>query len=182
MEKLSAFFYRIASWKTLLLGLVLYIIFPAFILKNAEEQINAFAGETIGPIDLLMFEYNPEKILKMVATYGEEGRAYYAQGEMTADLAYPLVYAFLFGVILSLLYRNKPYQPFRYVNLLPVLCMLLDFAENICIIYLLKSYPEQSLTIASVCLIFNNLKWIVFVVLIGFVLYGLIRLLLHKRK
>ena len=53
-RSLSDWFYRIASWKTLLLGIVLYVPFPAYFLKNLENEMNTLAGKAIGPIDLLI--------------------------------------------------------------------------------------------------------------------------------
>ena len=179
LRSLSAWFYRIASWKTFLLGLVLYIPFPAYFFKNLEAQMNAFAGKAIGPIDLLMFEFNPQKILQMVADYGPEGRAIYAQGEMTLDIVYPFIYTFLFSVILSLLYRNKSYAPFLLVNIVPVFFIFFDFLENACIIYLLNTYPDASLSVATLCSILSNIKWAGLVIELGLAVYGLIRLLLQ---
>jgi hypothetical protein len=180
MRKLSDWYYRIASGKTLLLGSILYLVFPTVVLKNLEEQMNTYAGRQIGPIDLLFFETNPEQVLEMVAAYGEQGRAQYALGELTADVAYPLAYAFLFGVILSLLFRGKRYVPFRYINLIPVLMLGFDLLENTCIVMLLKSYPAQSVGMAGLCLVFNSLKWITFLLMLSLILYGLGRRVLQK--
>lgn len=181
LTALSSFFYRIASWKTLLLGVGLYILFPAYFLKNLEAQMNAFAGKAIGPIDLL-FEYNPAKISQMVADYGPEGRAVYAQGALIVDTAYPLVYTFLFCVILSLLFRNRTYAPFQLVNIVPVGVLLLDLMENASIVYLLKSYPHASAGVASLCSVFTNLKWGMTLVAIVVFVYGLIRLAMGSRQ
>ena len=181
LHTLSAFFYRIASWKTLLLGILLIIPFQAYFLKNLEVQLNAFAGKAIGPIDLL-FEYNPAKINQMVADYGPKGRAVYAQGSLIIDTAYPLIYTFIFCIILSLLFRNQSYVPFRTVNVLPVAILAFDLLENSIIIYLLRSYPDSASSAASLCSIVTNLKWSVTAVVLALVVYGLIRLLLSGRQ
>ncbi|RYC67391.1 hypothetical protein [Spirosoma sordidisoli] len=173
-NNLSRFFYRIASWKTLLLAVVLYVPFPAYVFKSLEERMNTLAGRPIGPIDLLT-GYDPDRIRQMVAAYGPEGRAIYAQGELTADLAYPVIYTFLFCIILSMLFRNRPYAPFRRVNVLPLGIMGFDLLENACIVYLLRTYPASSATVASLCSVFTNLKWGVSMVVLGLVLYGLAR-------
>lgn len=181
LHRFSSFLYRIASWKTLLLGIVLDALFPAYFFKNLEERMNTLAGKAVGPIDLLI-GYKPAKIKEMVAAYGPEGRAIYAQGELTIDIAYPIVYTFLFCIILSLVFRNRPYAPFRLVNLLPVGIGVFDLMENACIVYLLKSYPEQSMLVASLCSLFTNLKWAMILVVLGVFLYGLAQLAINGRR
>lgn len=142
--------------------------------------MNTLAGRQIGPIDLLFFETSTERIFEMVEAYGPEGRRLYALGEVTADLAYPLVYTFLFGVMLSLLYRGRLYVPFRYVNVVPVGVLLFDLLENTCIVTLLLSYPTRLVGIAQACLVFTALKWVLVLLLLVLLLYGLVRLALQK--
>jgi len=174
METLHQLLNRIASTKSFLVLLVIYLLFPAYILKNAEATINELTGKSIGPIDLT-FGFNPSKTLQMVADYGEKARAYYAQGEMTMDVIYPIIYTFLFAVILTLLFRNKPYTPFRYVNLLPFVTILFDFIENVFIVMLLYRYPEQSMIVAVLCEIAKLLKWLSLAPVVFAVLYGLFK-------
>jgi hypothetical protein len=170
MKPLSNFLIRIANWKSLVAFLALYVFFSGYILKNAEDKINELAGKTIGVIDLT-FGFNPQKTLSMIADYGDAARAYYAKTEMTADVLYPIVYAFLFGIILSLLFRKKTYA---WVNVLPFIDMLFDYAENINIVMLLNTFPEQSITIATLCEVFKMLKWLTLGIIILLIIYGLI--------
>ncbi|GAB3548757.1 hypothetical protein [Spirosoma fluminis] len=181
LTSLSTFLYRIASWKTLLVAVLLYVPFPAYILRTLEANMNALAGRILGPIDLLI-GYDPAKIQQMVAAYGPEGRAIYAQGELTADIAYPLIYTLLFCLVLSLLFQNRLYTPFRLVNVVPLGALLFDLFENGCIVYLLKAYPTSSDLIASLCSVFTNLKWAAFLLIFGLTVYGLVRLALPRRQ
>lgn len=178
MKTLSNFLHRIANWKSLVVFLALYISFPAYFLKNDEAKINELAGKTVRIIDLTI-GFNPQKTLDTVAAYGYDARAYYARTEMTTDVAYPIVYAFLFGIILSLLYRNTSYAR---VNTLPFVMLLFDYAENICIVNLLQSFPQQSVTVATLCEVFKLLKWVVFGSIIVLIVWGLIRTLWKRIK
>lgn len=178
MQKFVAFFEKVSNWKTFILFLILYIIFPGYILKNAEIKINELAGKEIGVIDLTM-GFNPQKTLNMVADYGEEGRAYVAKVETTADIVYPIIYAFLFAIILTLIYRNKTWA---WVSIIPFITMFFDFLENICIVTLLNSYPEQSSTWGTLCETFKLLKWVSFGIIILLIVYGLISKLMKKDK
>jgi hypothetical protein len=179
MKNLSNTLYRVANWKILLGLLLIYVFFAGYLLKNAGEKINELAGKTIDVIDLTV-GFNPEKTLQMVADYGDNAREYYAQTELTTDIAYPIVYAFLFSIILSLLYRNKTYAPFPTLNIIPFFALIFDYLENFSIVYLLKNFPSQSHSVATFCEVAKLLKWLVLMAIIVLTLYGLIRLLLSR--
>jgi hypothetical protein len=177
MKTITNFLDRIANWKSLLIFLALYLSFPAYFLKNAEAKINELAGKTVGVIDLTM-GFDPQTTLDMVAQYGDLARSYYATTEFTTDIAYPLVYAFLFGIILTLLFRKKRLY---WVSALPFLTMLLDFAENITIVRLLTSFPSQSLVVATLCEIFKLLKWLSLGAIFALIVYGLVLRLISRK-
>jgi hypothetical protein len=179
MITLITFLNRIANWKTLVFLLAIYVSFPAYWLKNAETTINKLAGKPVGPIDLTV-GFNPTRTLQMVADYGPEARAYYARTELTTDLIYPIVYSFLLAVILTMLFRNKPYKPFGWVTLLPFVSLIFDYLENATIVTMLTSYPAQSPTLAVLCEVAKLLKWLSFGLVVIFVLYGLFRLIMSK--
>ncbi len=175
MTALTTFLNRIANWKTLVFLLAAYVSFPAYWLKNAEATINQLAGKPIGPIDLT-FGFNPNRTLQMVADYGPEARAYYTRVELTIDIIYPIVYALLFAVILTLLFRNKSYKPFAWATLLPFVSQLFDLLENATIVGLLTTYPAQSPVLAILCELVKLIKWLSFAGIIVFILYGLFKL------
>ena len=179
MNTLALFLNRIASWKSLVLLLILYVSFPAYFLKNAEETINQKAGKIVGPIDLTM-GYNPERTLQMVSAYGNDARDYYASVEMTVDILYPLVYALLFGVILTLLFRKKSYAPPLWVNALPFVMQGVDYLENISIVILLKSFPDTLYSVAAFCEVVKLFKWVLMAAIVVMIVFGLIRLVMSK--
>jgi hypothetical protein len=181
MKKLSDFLNRISNWKTLIITLAIYMIFNLVLLKNAESKINELAQKTVGVIDLT-FGFNQQKTLQMVADYGNVAREYYANTEMTTDVFYPIVYTLLFCIILTLLFRNKIYKPFSFINLLPFGAMIFDFLENITIVTLLKTFPNSSETVAIVCEIVKMLKWIAFGLVLISIFYGLIMLGLKRMR
>ena len=152
MASFTSFLNRISNWKTLIGLILLYLVFAMVLLRNAEEKINTLAGKEIGPIDV-RFGYNPKRTLQMVEEYGEAGRAYYKQVEMSLDILYPIVYAFLFAVLITIIYRRLINGPVRHLNILPFVGM----AE-----------------------IFKLLKWLTFFLIIFLVIYGLIKLLIRR--
>lgn len=179
MKKLSIFLQHISNWKTLGLAFLIDMSFNVYFLKNAENKINALSGNTNGVIDLT-FGFNPQKTLDLVAAYTPEARNFYAWTELTTDIIYPIVYAFFFGILLTLLFRNKPYAPYSLVNVLPFVSLIFDYLENFSIVALLKSYPAQSYTIAWICEAVKMIKWISIGLAMVFILYGLIRRVMTK--
>lgn len=175
MSSITHFLNKISNWKTLLFFFLAYMSFNAFFLKNAEEKINSLSGNKNGVIDLT-FGFNVEKTLSMVAAYSAEARSYYARTELTTDLIYPIVYAFFFGIILTLLFKNKTYSPSPWINILPFISLVFDYLENVCIVTLLNSYPNQNYTMGVLCELVKFCKWLVFGVILVVILYGLIRL------
>jgi hypothetical protein len=157
------------------------MLFNGYFLKNAEEKINSLSGNKVGVIDLT-FGFNAQKTLDMVAAYTAEARSYYARTELTTDIVYPIVYAFFFGIILTLLFKNKSYAPSPRVNILPFVALVFDYLENICIVTLLNAFPRQNHTMALLCELFKMFKWIVFAIILILILYGLIRLLMNTLK
>jgi hypothetical protein len=180
MSKFPAFLNYISNWKTLVGLILLYLLFPVVLFKNAEEKINAFAGKEIGPIDLT-FGFNPQRTLQMIEAYGDAGREYYASVETSIDLAYPVIYALLFAVMLTMIYRRLLGRQVRHLNMLPFVAMFFDFMENLAIVSMLRHYPEQSLTMATLCEIFKLCKWVTFLVILFLLIYGLVKLLFMKK-
>lgn len=177
MTTLTNFLNRIANWKTLVLLVITYVSFPVYWLKNAEATIDQLAGKVIGPIDLT-FGFDPARTLAMVAGYGPAARSFYVRTELTTDLIYPVVYSFLFAVILTMLFH---YRPNRWVALLPFVSLVFDYLENAAIVTLLTNYPVQSMTVAVLCEVFKLIKWLSFGMTIGLILYGLVLRILGRR-
>lgn len=180
MNSVSNFLNIVANWKTLLATFVIYLLFNVYFLKNAEEKINELAGSEIGVIDLT-FGFDPQKTLDMVAKYGEAARSYYAKTEMTTDLIYPIVYAFFFGIALTLVFRSNTFKPFERVNILPFFSLGFDYLENGNIVYLLKTFPEQCTLAATLCELFKLLKWLSFGAVLAIIVFGLARNILSKK-
>lgn len=179
MNKLILFLNRFSNWKTLVGLVILYAIFSFILLKNAEEKINQLAGKEVGPIDLT-FGFSPERTLQMVEDYGDAGRAYYSQVELTIDIIYPVVYALLFAVILTLIYSRLIGGPVQYLNVLPFVAMFFDYLENITIVSMLNNYPEQSIAMATLCELFKLFKWLIFGLILFLIIYGLIKLAFRR--
>ncbi len=181
MQTLSNFLNKASNWKTLLLSFGIYMLFNGYFLKNAEEKINELSGNKQGVIDLT-FGFNPQKTLAMIDAYSAEARKYYAQTEMTTDVIYPIIYALFFGIILTLLFKYKPYSPHKLINIMPFFSLIFDYLENISIVTMINQYPNHYTWVATACELFKMLKWISFGIVILLIIYGLVRLAFAKIK
>jgi hypothetical protein len=66
-------------------------------------------------------------------------------------------------IIISLAAQVLPEDSrFHKLFWLPIAMMLIDFGENIGIVSMLNSHPEQSVAVAQITNIFTMLKWISF--------------------
>ena len=171
MKILSAFFHRHASWRTLGIAFVAYLLFSALLLPQAEQTINRAAGREVGIIDLGI-GFDLEKMKQQVADYGETGRRYYRRTEMTLDVLYPLAYAAFFSLMLSLLMRGLPLgEGWQRWNVLPFVVVAFDYLENIFLVMMLSAYPDWNETTALLCAVFRFLKWILFAAMGVLILY-----------
>ncbi len=180
MKALSDFFHRYASWRTLGIAFVAYILFSAMLLPHAEKVINEAAGKEVGIIDLGI-GFDIAKIKQQVADYGDAGRVYYRRTELTLDILYPLAYAAFFSLILSLLMQTLPLDSgLRRWNILPFIMLAFDYVEDVFIVMMLSNYPDWSDTTAMLCAVFRLLKWATFAGTVGVILVLVIRRFVKK--
>lgn len=146
--------------RNVLLFLVLYIIMVTLVMSRGAAQIKILAGEELDALDLY-FSYNSSEVYPLLEAYGEKGRQYYAQFEMTADAVYPIIYTLLLCALIG--YTWKAFilrkNQFSFIIFVPFLVFLFDYAENSCIIGLLKNYPTQIDWLVNLSSIFTTLKW-----------------------
>ena len=78
--------------------LVLDGFFAGFLLPLIQGMMQDGQGGIL-PLDLMMGA-TPEKIFDMIERYGEFGRPFYRNVELTVDIVYPIVYLFFFGLLI----------------------------------------------------------------------------------
>lgn len=145
------------------LVLVLFLLdglFMGLILPGAEARIKNASNGT-GPIDLQFF-YTPEKVYGMVASYGEAGRAFYRNFELTADILYPIVYTLFFSLFITWLFQRgfATESKMQRLNVVPFGAWLFDLLENLGIVGMLSVYPSTPAFLAWVTAIFTLIKWL----------------------
>lgn len=159
LEKFSVWLRSIAKGWLVLIFFAIEVAFIGFILPNAETTIKAFSGG-IGPIDLMMAP-SPDTLANAISAYGAEGRAFYSTIELTADILYPIAYAFFYGLLISFIFKRvfDEKSKIQLLNVLPFGAWLFDLIENICILTLFSSFPNLPAALLMILTIVNAVKW-----------------------
>jgi hypothetical protein len=155
LTKLTTALSKISSLRVLVVLIALYLVFVLYLFPNSAYESAA------GPLDL-KFTYTPDTAYKTLEAFGEEGRAQYARGAMTIDLAYPVVYTLMFAVWLTLVLKNAPqkFNPKGTVPLLPLTVFIFDLTENAGVIALIKTYPDRHDAVAWATSFATTSKWL----------------------
>ena len=139
-------------------GRIILILLFLFLLINIV--VVPWIYPTFQTLDTLS-SYTPQKAYELMSSYGATGRQSYAIIEVTLDLAYPLITALLFSLII--LYTFKRAFPgrdwVRYFSLAPFAVMLADYLENVCVVTMLLSYPRELDGVAQVSNVFTVAKF-----------------------
>lgn len=147
------------------LFLMMIFTFPRI---NAKFETLAF--------DLKSFGYTSVEAIKMIEKLDQSTIDFYIFPQLfLLDLLYPLLLALFLSVLiirLSGLVRISSYNDYSKLFLLPFLAMIIDYAENIMIYFMITLPMNKSaifIKIGSICTqlkgLFTSLSWIVILVL-----------------
>jgi len=158
---MKKFISRYASIKSTLLLLGLVLVFNLVVFPFAHP-----AGLKLGILDLY-FSYSVMEAYQLLDTYTEANRHTYLLVELTVDLVYPWVYSFALCFLIFLLSSKLN------LSLFPFLILIVDYFENFGIATLIYYYPQKLLYIAAVTSLFTSIKWVLVILSVLIVLYGL---------
>ena len=162
MTALSEALYRVLSrgW-TALVGTLAFVVFSATVLPAQAEKAEGYAGAADGTPDSAFF-YTASDLYAWAEAFGADGRSDYVYARYTFDLVWPLVYTFFLVAVLSWLLPKvfAPGSRWRLLNLLPVLAMLLDYAENLAASIVVSRWPSETPLVADVATLFTMGKWL----------------------
>ena len=174
LNKISDRFYK---WNKGWLIFILFLLdafFAGFLLPLAQGMMQGGQGG-IQPLDL-MAGATPDKLFGMIEKYGEFGRPFYRNVELTIDIVYPIVYLFFFGLLISWLFQRgfAPTSAMRKFNIMPLGAWFFDLLENIFIVTLLSIYPAQPAVLGWMLFLASSVKWFFAGTSILLILVGLI--------
>ena len=109
--------------------------------------------------------YTAQEAFRAMDRYGASGRAWYFRF-LAVDFVFLSIYGFAFSLFLTRMTKSLFDQPspWNKVNLLPFGIALADCCENICILTLLVSYPEQNLVVGTLAGTATLIKWLLTVI------------------
>lgn len=147
------------NWKWVIFASVIFLIFIVFVLPQVVRFSIKMTGHVKSPDTSLI--YSAEDLYQMAETYGESGRDAYIKLRWTFDVIWPVVYT-LFLVLWTrkLSEYISATKMLRYMFIIPIIGMLLDFLENIGSTIVMFRYPLQSGIIATITPVMTFLKWI----------------------
>ena len=159
LNNLSDRFYKWTKGWLVLIMLVLDGFFSGFLLPLIQGMMQDGQGG-VQPLDLMLFA-TPEKVFSMIERYGEFGRPFYRNVELTIDIIYPVVYLFAFGLLISWLFQRgfAPQSKMMMLNVMPVGAWFFDLLENINIVTMLSMYPAKPVALAWLLMALTTVKW-----------------------
>jgi hypothetical protein len=160
MRKLSNWFYKVSTGWVALFGLVVFLLFTAFVLPAQAEEADAINLD-VGSPDTSFF-YSAEQLYEIAEAYGLEGRLAYIRARFTFDLIWPLVYTFFLTTAISWTFKSvfSGENPLMLANLAPFWGMIFDFAENVSTSLVVYIYPARLDIVALIAPFFTAIKWV----------------------
>jgi hypothetical protein len=182
-RKIVSFTIEQSNLKTWLIALTLYLLTGGVLMPYGASRISEAAGHPVGILDL-QFSYDKERVIEILSDYSERARTLAAIFNATADSFYPVIYALLFIVTVSWIFKNvnggRAYL--KVLLVLPILIMLVDYMENSYIISLLNDFPKINDTNVLYGSLFTTTKWSLVFLQLGIILSGLILLIWQKAR
>ena len=160
MKKLSAFFYRISTGWVVLAGLVVFLVFSSLTLPVESKRMDAYS-QGLGSPDTSLF-YSGKLLYHMAEIYGEAGRDAFLKARWGFDLAFPLIYGFFLVTSISYLFKRYTMgnRKFYWLNLIPLLGLILDLAENTATSVVMANYPIENRWAELLAPVFTPIKWL----------------------
>jgi len=139
-------------------------------------------------LDMMPTGYNSEYVNSLLSALGSTGRNAYLFNQIPLDMVYPFLfgvtYCLLLAYILNKLGKSESFL--FYLCFIPLLSGLFDYFENIGIIAMLNSYPDNSIILSKTTNVFSVLKSFftsIYFIILTISLIGLvIKLNFQKRK
>lgn len=106
-------------------------------------EIQTVSGQI--PFDMRPFGYVPKEAGILLASLGAEGREYYLSRQITLDTLYPAMLALTLSATILWFGRRQSNRRLIHIGVaLSIGSALLDYAENLGIVTMIRSWPEVS--------------------------------------
>ena len=159
IQKISSKFHAWTKGWLVLVLLALDMFFMMIVMPLTGALMKSGTGLE-QPLDL-MFLATPDKMFAMIEIYGEFGRPFYRNVELTVDIIYPIIYMLAFGLAISWLFQRgfARDSKMQMLNTMPVGAWFFDLLENLGIVTMLTMWPSQPVVVAWLTMVFTTVKW-----------------------
>lgn len=138
--------------------LIIFMIFIIVVLPSEAARSQQFFGDTSPPDTF--FYYSGEELYRIAGDFDSQGRAYYIRSRFTFDIVWPIVYGLFLWAAIAYFLKSYKYSRARYLVLLPIIGVLLDFLENTGASLVMALYPEKFSPLLHIVPIFTLTKWL----------------------
>ncbi|MFN7300531.1 MAG: hypothetical protein ACK5U7_03555 [Bacteroidota bacterium] len=152
-----------------------YLLCALGIMQPGVKKLEKLSGKPVDILDLQL-GFSVEKAQSILSGYSAAALQEAATFLVWADTLYPLIYGLLLSLLLAVFFRKGRIQ---FVVMVPVLAVLVDFAENYWLYKVLNGYPKEEVSwieYASAC---NTVKWSLLGISGVFLLFGSLQRLLR---
>jgi hypothetical protein len=184
---LKDFLKRNVSGSKILALLFLTNVIYVIMLTITIPRVMSYAGG-MRLLDMMPTGYDPEYVNILLKTLGPDGRNAYLFNQLPLDMIYPFLFGITYCLLLAYLFNKleKLKSALFYLCFIPLFSGFFDYGENIGIIALLTSYPDNSVLWSQITNVFSVLKSsftsLYFIIVIISLIAVLVKLVNSKRK
>ena len=184
LNALHSFFLKISRPATIAVFTIVTLLFFWLIHVRGVPGIPLLASLLRIGLPDMMLTYSPSTIYERHSQFGADGRSAYRIFLERVDFLFPAVYGlFLVMVTTFGLSRLFPSSPaLQKLSLLPLLTTFFDYAENICFLAILRSYPAELPNLEKLANVFTLTKWSLAAVSIVLLLMATLGLLIRNLR
>ncbi|KAA3626272.1 MAG: hypothetical protein DWQ02_20525 [Bacteroidetes bacterium] len=160
-EKLHTRLIPVAQVRYILPGIFLILLFNFVFFPQGRNRLledNTLSGHLLDT----KFSYGVDEAFDLMQSYGPEARTVYWKMALVVDNPYAVVYSLALMLLLILLFSATVPENslLKVLSFVPLLAGLADIAENACLAYMLRSFPDISEDIIKLSSFFTSMKWI----------------------
>ena len=144
--------------KVLILFILTNIIYTVMLTVTIPKVMSFAGGMKL--LDMMPTGYTHQYVNTLLIALGYMGRQAYLYIQIPVDMLYPLFFGVSYCLVLAYLLNkiNKLNGNSFYLCFLPLFAGLFDYFENIGIIIMLKSFPDNSIFLSHITNVFSVLK------------------------
>ncbi len=177
---------NLSGKKILILFILTSIVYAVMLTITIPKVMNYAGGMKI--LDMLPTGYTADYVNSLLNALGSEGRNAYLFQQIPLDFIYPCLFGVTYCLVFAFIIKKlgKENSILFYLCYLPVFAGIFDYLENIGIITMLKTYPNNAAAISQMTNVFSitksSLTTIYFIILLISLLALLTKYIATKRR